>query len=110
MVCIGNGCTLRGTKAQRRDNGLSGQWRVTTKAVGAMMGGDMGSDIKCKCARLERTSTGSLVTIANSVACPTTGEEELLSGGLTFDQWEFIATKFFPGWELVCCANDFEEG
>jgi hypothetical protein len=60
---------------------------------------------KCRCARLGRASTGSLVTITNSVSCPITGKEQLLSGGLTIIQWEAITAKFFPGWELIYCIN-----
>lgn len=63
----------------------------------------MGSDIKCQCARLERPSTGSWMTITNSVVSPQ--GEAVLIGGLTFDQWEFIVIKHFPGWELVCCGE-----
>lgn len=70
-----------------------------------------GGDIKCKCAKLERTSTGSLVTITNSIT--RSGKVVHLVGGLTFCQWEIVADKFFPGWELVACSNlpdDFDNG
>jgi len=78
-----------------------------------------GINIKCQCARLERPSTGSWMTITNRVVSPLMfpgaivelklkqGEGVLMKDGLTFAQWEFIAIKHFPQWELdhICdCA------
>ena len=80
MVCIGNG-------------------------LDAGEGESMGSDIKCQCARLERSSTGSWMTLTNSVVSPQ-GEGVLMKDGLTFSQWEFIVIKHFPGWELVSCSDN----
>ena len=65
----------------------------------------MGSDIKCQCARLERVSTGSWLTLTNSVVSPQ-GEGVLMKDGLTFDQWEFIVIKHFAGWVLVSCSDN----
>ena len=65
----------------------------------------MGSDIKCQFARLERVSTGSWLTLTNSVVSPQ-GEGVLMKDGLTFDQWEFIVIKYFAGWALVSCSDN----
>ena len=62
----------------------------------------MESDVKCKCAKLERLSTGSEMTMSNSFC----GKN--LQTGLTFSQWELIVVKHFPDWKLVACANHFE--
>ena len=66
-----------------------------------------GSNIKCQCARLERPSTGSRMTIRNSVVSAQ-GEGVLMKDGLTFEQWEFIVIKHFPQWELVSCGDNVE--
>ena len=59
-------------------------------------------NMKFSCARVERESTGSWLTIK-----PYMGfyEEE---DHHTVAEWEAFVKEFLPNWELVCCANNIK--
>ena len=62
---------------------------------------------KCQCARVERPSTGSWMTIE----CASFQQEPWRwrhHGGASFSQWETIVSNYFPKWELVTCGDDID--
>lgn len=58
---------------------------------------------RTQCARLERTATGSWITIHCPTIAPETSKSE---GGFTDDQWDLIVVNLYPGWSLVLCGDD----
>jgi hypothetical protein len=67
--------------------------------------------IRTQCARLERTATGSWITIHWRTIQHYHGlSPEYLPasepGGFTDDQWDCVVAELYPGWELVLCGDD----
>jgi hypothetical protein len=60
-------------------------------------------------ARLERTSTGSWITIhARNLMLAIGRAQEAAEAwdGLTCEHWEMYLAELYPDWELVLCGDD----
>ena len=64
---------------------------------------------KTRSARLERTSTGSWITIhAHNLMLAIGRAQEAAAAwdGLTWEHWEMYLAELYTDWELVCCGDD----